>query len=546
MGADVSGSKKKKLLGIGAVLVVAIVAAFIINHQMHQGLVDKILRKSNLIIAIQELPSTLNPVLAATETENILMTTLFDGMTNLSGLRIDDYQFALAQDFMQDEGKLNIYTVDLNTDATWHDDPTHKFTAADVLYTYKAILNPENQSPIRGRIEKLIKTIETIDDSTIKIIFRESIAPARVGWVLPFKIIPATYYGKKMGLNLKEDSVAQDFNKSPIGTGPFKFKNWEGNTIAFESTQVETLDLDKVSASTLETESKIRTVTFTVVHDLQKQAKMLMDGKLDLLLDSHPDLHTKLSESGLSKADYIPHYFYSLALNTTKAPFNSAEVRRGIARAIDKVGVVSTVWPETPEKFVNKGPFPHNAVRQYETFKDLNSYDLKSAKKLLRKIKDKEILLIYPENGGSISERMAGKIVQNLNAVGLKVQAKAFGMAFDTQLGNKNYDIALVRHDGFSKGYDITPLVRSNSPQNITGFENPKLDILLRKWQGAAFWVDKLPLSIKVHKELSIQSPYVFLTTLPTRAYYSPRFQEVVLTDPSALLAAVETWTIKK
>ena len=537
---------KNILIGGAAALVVLAVVGFGYKIISHKDLVSKIARKTTLVVALNEAPETLNPVLAQSEAAQTVGQLVFDGLTNLSGERIDDFKMGAASEFMQDGQKLNVYEVILDGKKTWSDAANHQLTSADILFTYQTIINPANESPLAGRIERLIEKIEVIDPTSFKIVFRESVAPARIGWVLPFKIIPATYFGKPMGQDLKNDPVAQQFNRKPIGTGRFSVEKWEGNEIVLKSRVGEPIDLDKADAKTLETAKAIHQVTFTLVADREKQAKMLMEGSLDLILSSDPDLHDKLSKAGLKNADYVPHYFYALAMNNKKAPFTDVKVRRAMASAIDKAAVATTVWPDQPGKYVNHGPFPHNAERQYESFPDLVPFNPGLAKKELAKIADTNLTLIYPEEASNAMERFSGKIVQDLSEAGLKVQAKGIGRAFDTQLANGTFELALVKHTGFSQGYNINPLFRTGSAQNISGYSNAELDKVLSAWENSAFWEQKLPLSKQVHQTLSLEAPYVYLFTLPTRAYYAARFSDVSLVDPAALLGTITDWQADK
>ncbi|MDT8448486.1 MAG: ABC transporter substrate-binding protein [bacterium] len=536
---------KLGLIGI-VVLVIAIVGFVVYKQKQHAELVEKIQRKTNMIVALTELPETLNPVLASSESAITVNNLIFDGLTNLSGERIDHFQYGGALELIQDAKDKKVYMVTVNTDKVWHDDPAHKLTAADVAFTFEAIINEANDSPLRGRISRLINNVEVLDDATLRINFREAIAPARVGWVLPFKLIPATYKGQPMGKNLKTDSVAQEFSKAPIGTGRWAFVSWNGNDVILRDTQIAPIDLDNATEQTLAEASQLHQITFTQVRDREKQAKLLMDGNIDLMLNSDPDLHTKLSDAGLKHADYVPHYFYALSFNTKKAPFDNANVRRGIAMSIDKAEVAGAVWSQEPEKFINKGPFPHNSERQYESFEEMNPFKPGVAKKMLKKAEGTKATLIYPEEASNMMERFSGKLVQFINEAGLQVEPKALGRAFETQLQNGNYDVALVRHSGFTQGYDISPLFFSSSPKNISGWGNAGFDKTLQKWQETAFWTEKLPLSKIIHQELSKESPYVFLFTLPTRAYFSPRLDKVLIADPSALLNTAFTWTATK
>ncbi len=117
-------------------------------------------------------------------------------------------------------------------------------------------------------------------------------------------------------------------------------------------------------------------------------------------------------------------------------------------------------------------------------------------------------------------------------------------MAFETQLTNKNFEMALIRQSGFTDGYNIANLYKSDSPQNITGIGSNNLDSVLDKWENSAFWEQRLPAAKRLHKMLLGMSPYAYLFSLPTSAYYSPRLSEVVIVDPNALLGSVSNWKV--
>jgi len=537
-------NKNALIGGLVALTIASGVGFALMKQKQHDALVAKIERKSTLIVGLSKNPQTLNPVLATDDSAKNIGDLVFDGLTNLTGERIDDFQLGAASELMQDGENLNVYEVYLDTKKTWQDDPNHKLSSQDVRFTYEAIINPQNNSPLRGRISKLIDHIKVIDPSSFEIHFKEAVAPARVGWVIPFKIIPATYYGKPMSTDLRNDPVAQEFNRKPIGTGAFQVVSWQGNEIKLVQLGLDPINLEKATQTTLDQIKKIHHVTFQQIHDRTKQAKMIMDGQLDLILDSDPDLHVKLDGAGLKHSDYIPHYFYALAMNNQKAPFDRATTRRAIAKGVNKAEVAATVWNQSPEKYVNVGPFPHNSERQYDSFRDLNSYNPKAAVKGLASLEGTSATLIFPEEASNMMERFAGKIAQQLGEAGLKVETKALGRAFDTQLNNGNYDLALVKHTGFTQGYDISPLLLSNSSQNITGYRNKGMDDTLNAWVNTGFWAEKLPLSKQIHQQISLDAPYAFLFTLPTRAYHSARLDQVTITDPSALLKTVGQWNV--
>ncbi len=194
--------------------------------------------------------------------------------------------------------------------------------------------------------------------------------------------------------------------------------------------------------------------------------------------------------------------------------------------------------------YVNIGPFAHNDDKRYAKFTDLLSFNLPEAKKLLQKNGSFSTTLIYQDDASKTMERLASKLALMIGEIGITVEKKGLGMAFDTQLTNKNFEMALIRQSGFTDGYNIANLYRSNSPQNITGINSQRLDGLLDEWENSAFWEQRLPAAKKLHQMLLDISPYTYLFSLPTSAYYSPRLSDVVIVDPNSLLGSVSNWKI--
>ncbi len=538
---------KKKIIIIVAVLLICLVAGFFVykNKQEKQ-------RNETLITAFDKLPQTLNPLYEQNSSGLILLDTIFDGITNRSGLRINDYQYGVALDLFQSENDPKLYTVELDTSIKWHDyteENKHTLTTKDVRFTYECIMEESNNSPLRGRISKLIDRIEIVNDSELKIFFKEAISPNKVGWLLPFKIIPATYYGKAMGAKLRTDAVAQEFAKNPIGTGKYRIEEWKGNSIVLvkawdEEIKPPTDSQPAPESSEVVKGQKINRIEVVLVHDLEKQARMLIDGKIDLVFESDPDLHKMLDGSGLRHEKYVPRHFYAIAINTKSEKFSDIQVRKALALSIDKEQLAQLVTSTNGSDYVNKGPFPHNDDKRYKKFREKYPLDIAKARLILDKVGDFKATLIYPEEQFSTMERIASKISQMASEAGITVEQKALGMAFSNQLAQKNYDLALVKHSGFTDGYNISHLYLSGSEQNITGVASETLDGALKKWENTAFWIERLPLAKIVHKKIGELCPYVYLFSLPSSAYYSPKLANVKIIDPSSLFGSVSNWRI--
>src|SRR5262249_45590924 len=95
------------------------------------------------------------------------------------------------------------------------------FDADAVKFSFDRITDPATNSPNRGQLSALKETV-VLDPFTVKFVLSEPFAPflsilvaAWTGSILP----PAAV--QKLGA---------DFGKSPIGTGPWKFKEWIGGS----------------------------------------------------------------------------------------------------------------------------------------------------------------------------------------------------------------------------------------------------------------------------------------------------------------------------
>jgi peptide/nickel transport system substrate-binding protein len=114
------------------------------------------------------------------------------------------------------------FTFYLRDDVTWHDG--EPFTAADVKFTYDTILDTDVNSPRRSDLADILtpEQIEVIDDYTIRMTLSQIDASFLVT-KCSYGIIPEHILG---GLTAQEFNTAEFNTLSPIGTGPFMFREW--------------------------------------------------------------------------------------------------------------------------------------------------------------------------------------------------------------------------------------------------------------------------------------------------------------------------------
>ncbi|WP_254045497.1 ABC transporter substrate-binding protein, partial [Thermodesulfovibrio sp. N1] len=108
----------------------------------------------------------------------------------------------------------------------WHDG--FEFTAEDVVFTYKAVTDPKNPTPYSSNYGP-VKEVKAVDKYTVKVIYEKPFAPALESWgmgILPKHLLE----GKEL--------FNSQLNRTPIGTGPYKIKEWiTGQRVVLEKNE---------------------------------------------------------------------------------------------------------------------------------------------------------------------------------------------------------------------------------------------------------------------------------------------------------------------
>jgi len=162
--------------------------------------------------AVGGYPQTLNPLLSYySDADSDVVSLVFSGLTQLDmeGEIVPD----LATGWSVHESGIT-YTFRLNRNVSWHDG--YPFSAEDVVFTLELIQDPDFPGP--PDIAELWRAVEVaeIDDHALEFVLREPYAPfldyTTVG-ILPKHILDGVRAA---------DLVRLDFNREPVGTGPFR------------------------------------------------------------------------------------------------------------------------------------------------------------------------------------------------------------------------------------------------------------------------------------------------------------------------------------
>ncbi len=525
----------RKIVGL-AILVVVVAAGAVGVFSLWKP------EPKGIVVAVSNLPDSLNPVLAQNTSGLNADELVFDGLVNFE---VDPQsgklypELALAEAIEQDPATRTTYSVLLRP-AYWHDGT--ELTSGDVVYSFAAYTDERNNSPKRDYLMSYIRDVEAVDARTVRIEFTKPLPPFRAYPVLTFKIIPATYRGGKMELDMRAGENERNFSVEPVGTGPYRLTGWEiGKWVSFDANG--TYFKKRPQAPSL----VIRKVIDPII-----RINELRRNQINLILETSPMDRPQVEKMPKVEIEsFLPYAFYQVAINTKL--FQDAAGRQAMSMALDRAGLVPPITDRVEGVVLNYSPFPSDIfsrnIPEYvdSPIPNLLPQDLAKAKKLAESsgLNGQTAILLYPDSLGDFGTQMAQGIVAQLARIGLTVEAKRTGdQVFNRMVfTEKSYELALLYCDGFDNLYSgLDEWFRSDGKENVSGVADGQLDRLLDQWGRAVVTADWVALTLKVNQRISELAPAIFLCTL-RKDVYSRGLKGVTIATDNPFLS-VEYWAI--
>jgi peptide/nickel transport system substrate-binding protein len=173
-------------------------------------------KKNSVIIGMTQEPVNFNPLLYVNSgTEEVPEACMFDALwdVNEKGQFIPNLAVkvpTLENGGISADGK--VWKVELKKGVKWHDGAP--FTAKDVEFTYKTIVNPNVAIRSRSGFD-LISEFKIVSDYNVEIYLSKPFVPFAWAWQ-KMHIVPAHVLSKVPDLNTAA------YNTNPIGSGPYK------------------------------------------------------------------------------------------------------------------------------------------------------------------------------------------------------------------------------------------------------------------------------------------------------------------------------------
>lgn len=217
------------------------------------------------------------------------------------------------------------WTFNLQQGVKWHDGVP--FTSKDVKFSYEYYM--ESELGLYAGFLKGITAIETPDDYTVVIKTDE---PKANMLQITTPIIP-----EHIWKDVAIEELQTFDNSNPVGTGPFKFKEWKkGQHLILEANPDYFKGAPKVDG-----------VVYSIYANKDTLAQSLKLGEIDIALGLYPShLKTFEGESNIQIYQYSKNYYTELAFNCSTdsaSKGNKAlldpKVRQAMEYAIDKKSI---------------------------------------------------------------------------------------------------------------------------------------------------------------------------------------------------------------
>lgn len=431
-------------------------------------------------------PDNFNPILYSTAYGGAIVGEVFDSLFEFDTNWEPQPMLAESWDF---EDELTL-VINLKQGVKFHDGGD--FTADDVVFTLMSIKADDYDGP-RSSSMAPVESVTARDTYTVEIKLVEPFAP----------VLNNINYGIMQAANFEGTAVG-DFGEhertmSPIGTGPYKFVEYErGEYVILERNDDWHMSEEKGGAPFAAQQH------WKVIPDDQVALAAFENGEFYLETPS-PDQANRLKEEYagiLEPIDYERNGWGFMSLNTFRGHLQDKRIRQALTYGLDRQTIIDVALDGLA--VVPVGPIPPVSWA-FDDSLDVYTYDPDKANELLDeagwemgddgfRYKDGEklVLRFYGSSGSPLIENLTTIAKQNWADVGIDtvLELMDFDAMLDNFVGPGDYDITFY---AFNLGLDpdsLYGLFHTDSMHivddvaqgfNRMRYSNPRVDELLEE-----------------------------------------------------------------
>jgi peptide/nickel transport system substrate-binding protein len=292
---------------------------------------------------------------------------------------------------------------DIRTDVKFQDGTP--LTADDVVFSVKRITNPALKSSQLSQFDQIVGA-EARGPAKVLLTMKTPY-PVLLAQLVKLSIVPKAYV-ERVG--------DQDFNIKPLGSGPYKLREWQKGVQA----------VLEANPAYWHGKAPFKTVIFRAVPDVSTRIADLKTGRADLIRLLPPDEAIALqSDARLAVLTVPTERVGYLFINAQAGATTDLRVRRAIAYAIDKQGLVDALLQGFGKPVNSIGAEP---IFGYTPDVAGYGYDPAKAKALVKEAGAEGAAITFLTSP-AYDRRVVEAIQQMINDVGLKVEVVALDHA---------------------------------------------------------------------------------------------------------------------
>ena len=381
-----------------------------------------------LVYCSEGSPENFSPSINTTGTSFDVSEQIYDNLVHFErgGTKVEP---SLAEKWDISKDGLE-YTFHLRKGVKWQSNknfkPTRDFNADDVLFMFERQWK-ENDPYFRVTsanhayfgdmgMPKLLKSVDKVDDYTVKITLNAPEAPFLSNLAMQF----AGVQSKEYAIAMLKAGTPEKIDQEPVGTGPFMLVQYQKDAII----------RFKANPQYWAGKAKIDDLIFSITPDASVRWAKLQKGECHVMPYPNPaDLPAMRKDPNVVLMEQPGLNVGYLAYNTTKKPFDDVRVRKAVNMAIDKKAIVDAVYLGTGIPAIN--PIPPTQWSYNKSVKD-DAYNPAEAKKLLAAagladgfttdLWAMPVQRPYNPNAKRIAELMQADLAK----VGIKAEIKSF------------------------------------------------------------------------------------------------------------------------
>ena len=466
--------------------------------------------------------SNLIPLLSSDSTSHEIAAMIFNGLikydkdVNVLGDLAESWD--ISKDGL-------VITFHLRKGVRWHDG--RPFTAQDVLYTYQVTVDPRTPTAYAGDFLK-VKKAEVLNDHTFRATYEKPFAPALMSWSVG--ILPKHLLAGK-------DITTSPLGRRPVGTGPYKFKEWvTGQKIVLVA-----------NPDYFEGRPYIDGYIMRIIPDTATMFLELRANGIDRM-GLTPLQYTRQTENNLFRKNYNKFRYLSFAYtylgyNLKNPLFSDKRIRQAIAHAVNREEIIDGVllglgrpatgpykpgtWAYNP----NVRVYPYDPARAKALLAEAGWMDRNGDGIVEKEGRPFEFELITNQ-GNEVRAKCAEIIQRRLAEVGIRMKIRVVEWAafVNDFINKRKFDATIL---GWTIPmepdlYDVWHSTKTGPQElNFISYKNEEVDALIVKARETFDQALRKRCYDRIQEILADEQPYLFLYVPEALPIVHARFRGV-------------------